>query len=63
MSATEILQKIEELSPEERQWLVAYLRGDDEQTARVAEDSAWKRFSANELLGQFAREDAIYDTD
>ena len=75
MSATEILEKIEQLPDEERRRLFERLSQLEdvpeslrESLAEAArgeliplDDAGWTRFSAEQLAGCYAPEDSVYD--
>jgi hypothetical protein len=58
MSAKELLQQIETLPEDERNWLI-------EKLAEIVakEDSDWAKFSAAQLASSYGPKDSIYDED
>ena len=63
MSARELLHEIKQLPACDRLWLIEQLLPLARQSAKQAEDTEWRRFSAAQLLAQYAPEDSIYDSD
>ncbi len=63
MSATELLEEIEQLPDAERLWLIRKILLMSKPSTQQAEETEWSRFSASQLSEQYGPLDSVYDRD